>query len=107
MRNLDYRSTTFEVMSDSEIKEIMMSIGVTLRKLRIQKGYMNAEYFAFTYQLNRSAYYGWESGKNISIKKLIIVCDALDMSLLEFFQLVKLPERKSSKDYFTATLALT
>jgi len=107
MRNLDYRSTTFEVMSDSELKEIMLSIGITLRKLRIQKGYQNAEYFAFTYQLNRSAYYGWESGKNISIKKLIIVCDAFDMSLLEFFQLVKFPSRNSGQDYLPITLALT
>jgi len=105
MRSLDYHFRTFEVISDSDIKEIMLSIGVTLRKLRLQKGYKNAECFAFTYQINRSAYYGWENGKNISVKKLIIVCEALDMSLLEFFQLVKLTERKSQQEYLSTTHA--
>lgn len=107
MRNQEDRSTTFEVISNSEITEIMLSIGVTLRKLRIQKGYKCAELFAFTYQLNRSAYYGWENGKNITLKKLIIACDALDLSLLEFFQLVKFPVRRSKHDYFTTALTLT
>ena len=83
-----------EVISTSEIRNMMLSIGSTIRKLRIQKGYKCAEYFAFEFQLNRSAYYGWENGKNISIKKLILVCEALGITLPEFFQLVKLPEKK-------------
>jgi len=87
-RNLD------DVISSSELRNMMLSIGSTIRKLRIQKGYRCAEYFAFEYQLNRSAYYGWENGKNISIKKLILVCEALDITLPEFFQLVKMPYRK-------------
>jgi transcriptional regulator with XRE-family HTH domain len=87
-KNLD------EMMSSSELRSLMLSIGSTIRKLRIQKGYRCAEYFAFEYQLNRSAYYGWENGKNISIKKLILVCEALEITLPDFFQLVKLPQRK-------------
>ena len=80
-------------LSSSELKNLMLSIGITIRKLRIQKGYKCAEYFAYQFQMNRSAYYGWENGKNISLKKLIYVCEALDISLLEFFQVVKLPQR--------------
>jgi len=83
-----------EVMTSSELRSLMLSIGSTIRKLRIQKGYKCAEYFAFEYQLNRSAYYGWENGKNISIKKLILVCEALGITLPEFFQLVKLPKKR-------------
>jgi len=90
-KNLD------DVMSSSELRSLMLSIGTTIRKLRIQKGYRCAEYFAFEYQLNRSAYYGWENGKNISIKKLIIVCEALGITLPEFFQLVKLPPQKKRR----------
>src|SRR5690349_478226 len=86
-RNLD------DIITNSDLKDTMLSIGATLRKLRLRKGYKCAEYFAFQYQLNRSAYYGWENGKNISIKKLIIVCEALDITLLEFFQYAKLPQR--------------
>jgi len=86
-RNLD------DLISNSDLKNTMLSIGATMRKLRLRKGYKCAEYFAFEYQLNRSAYYGWENGKNISIKKLIIVCEALDITLLEFFQYAKLPQR--------------
>ena len=83
------------LISSSDLRNVMLSIGSTMRKLRLRKGYKCAEYFAFEYQLNRSAYYGWENGKNISIKKLIIVCEALDISLLEFFQFARLPERKN------------
>ena len=83
-----------ELISSSEIRSMMLSIGTTIRKLRIQKGYKCAEFFAFEFQLNRSAYYGWENGKNISLKKLILVCEALGITLPEFFQLVNLPQRE-------------
>ena len=86
-----------DVVTSSEMRSMMLSIGSTIRKLRIQKGYKCAEYFAFEFQLNRSAYYGWENGKNISIKKLILVCEALGITLPEFFQLVKLPQRKGKE----------
>jgi len=92
MKNLIYRELD-ELISSSDMRNQMLNIGAAIRKLRIQKGYKCAEYFAFEYQLNRSAYYGWENGKNISIKKLILVCEALDISLLEFFQVVKIPAR--------------
>jgi len=41
-----------EVISSSELRNMMLSIGSTIRKLRIQKGYRCAEYFAFEFQLN-------------------------------------------------------
>jgi transcriptional regulator with XRE-family HTH domain len=83
-----------EIITASELKNVMLNIGITMRKLRIQRGYKCAEYFAYEYQFNRSAYYGWESGKNISIKKLILVCEALGVSLFDFFSLVKQPRKK-------------
>ena len=82
------------LITNSDLKNLMLNIGSAIRKLRVQKGYKCAEYFAYQNQMNRSAYYGWENGKNISMKKLILVCEALDISLLEFFQYVKLPERE-------------
>ena len=93
MKELLYKGMDDNI-SSSDLRNLMLTVGSTMRKLRIKKGYKCAEYFAYQYQLNRSAYYGWENGKNISIKKLIIVCEALDISLLEFFQFARLPERK-------------
>ena len=87
-----------ELISSSDLRNQLLNIGTAIRKLRIEKGYTCAEYFAFTHQLNRSAYYGWENGKNISIKKLILVCEAHDISLLEFFQYVKMPDRQIVRD---------
>ena len=84
------------LISNSELKDLMLNIGSAIRRLRVQKGYKCAEYFAYQYQMNRSAYYGWENGKNISLKKLILVCEALDISLLEFFQAVK-PQKRIKK----------
>ena len=72
MEKLNYSQE--ELMSSSELRNQMLNIGIAIRTLRIQKGYKCAEQFAFTHQLNRSAYYGWENGGNISIKKLIVVC---------------------------------
>ncbi len=92
MKNVIYLNTEGPI-SSSDLRNLMLSIGSAIRKQRIQKGYKCAEYFAYQYQMNRSAYYGWENGKNISMKKLILVCEALDISLLEFFQSVKLPHR--------------
>lgn len=88
-----HQEKTEEIISSSELKDRMLNIGTVMRKLRIQRGYKCAEYFAYEYQLNRSAYYGWESGKNISVKKLILVCEALGVTLAEFFALVKQPQK--------------
>jgi hypothetical protein len=88
MKNLN-NHVQDELISSSELRNRMLNIGIAMRKLRIHKGYKCAEYFAFTHQLNRSAYYGWENGNNISMKKLILVCEALEISLPEFFQMVK------------------
>ena len=96
MKEMFYRNLD-DVITSSELRSLMLSIGSTIRKLRIQKGYRCAEYFAFEFQLNRSAYYGWENGKNISIKKLIIVCEALGITLPDFFQLVKVPPPKKKR----------
>ena len=94
----EFLKKEFEALvSNSDMRNTMLSVGSAIRRLRIQKGYKCAEYFAYDYQLNRSAYYGWENGKNISLKKLIVVCEALDISLLEFFQAVKLPQRRNRR----------
>ena len=88
-----YAKNVDALITTSDLRSTMLSIGATIRKQRIAKGYKCAEFFAYEYQLNRSAYYGWEAGKNISMKKLIVVCEALDITLLEFFQNVKQPRR--------------
>lgn len=101
------QNTTDVLLSNSELKDLMLNIGTAIRKLRIQKGYKCAEYFAYQYQMNRSAYYGWENGKNISMKKLILVCEALDISLLEFFQAVKQQNRmkRQRQDFAIPSMA--
>jgi transcriptional regulator with XRE-family HTH domain len=63
----------------------LKKIGNRLRQLRKEKGYNNYEHFAFQHELNRAQYGRYENGANMSIKTLLKILTAFDMTLPEFF----------------------
>lgn len=61
-------------------------IAVRLKKLRIEKGYTNAETFAFRNELPRVQYWRMETGeKNYTIDSLLRVLNAHGITIEEFF----------------------
>lgn len=64
----------------------LQKLGDRLKKLRIKKGYVSVEKFAFDNDLSRVLYSNYESGKgNITYKNLLKVTGALGISLKDFF----------------------
>jgi transcriptional regulator with XRE-family HTH domain len=64
----------------------LQKLGDRLKKLRIKKGYVSVERFAFDNDLSRVLYSNYESGKgNITYKNLLKVTGALGISLKDFF----------------------
>lgn len=55
-------------MESKNQNAILINLGSTLRQLRMRKGFKSAEVFSFENELNRTAYWRWENGKNITMK---------------------------------------
>lgn len=68
-------------ITDEQLKKI----GNRMRQIRKAKGYKNYEHFAFQHELNRAQYGRYENGANMSIKTLLKILAAFDMTLAEFF----------------------
>ena len=60
-------------------------MGKRIKKLRIEKGYTNAEYFAYDHEIARTQYARYEQGEDLRLSTLIKIVNAFDMSLSEFF----------------------
>ncbi len=56
-----------------------------IKKLRIEKGYVSYEYFAWEHKIPRVQYWRMEKGNNFTIKSLLRVLDAHNLSLKDFF----------------------
>lgn len=56
-----------------------------LKSLRKAKGYTNQEYFAYDNDFSRVQVGKWERGGDIKLSSLTRLCDALDISLKDFF----------------------
>lgn len=52
-------------------KEVLESIGLRLKKLRIEKGYSNYEHFAYKVGISRAQYGKYENGANMKVSTLI------------------------------------
>ena len=64
----------------------LQKFGDRLKKIRIKKGYISVEKFAFECDLSRSLYSNYENGKgNITYRNLLKVTKALGISLKDFF----------------------
>lgn len=75
---------------------ILINLGSTLRQLRMRKGFKSAEVFSFENELNRTAYWRWENGQNITMKNLIRLCDIHKITPKELFEII---ENRYSVEY--------
>lgn len=66
--------------------ERIHKIAKKVKKLRIEKGYVSSEFFAWEHQIPRVQYWRMEKGTNFTIKNLLRILDAHDMSMEEFFK---------------------
>jgi len=67
--------TKKKMKNPSKKSECMINLGVTFRVLRLKKGYRSAEQFSYEFDLNRTAYWRWENGENITMKNFLRLCE--------------------------------
>lgn len=76
-------------MKTNNKDEVLFSIGSTLRQLRMKKGFKSAEVFSYENDLNRTAYWRWENGENITMKNFLKLCKIHQMSPKEIFEIIE------------------
>ena len=75
-----------EVFYDALIAEQQIKqLGARIRQLRIQKGYTNAEFFAYDHRINRSQYGKYERGEDLRFSSLLRILQIHNLTLQEFF----------------------
>lgn len=65
--------------------ERILHIAKRLKELRIEKGYTSHEFFAWEHKIPRVQYWRMEKGTNFTIRTLLRILDAHEMSIEEFF----------------------
>ena len=60
-----------------------------VRQLRKSKGYVSHDDFAWNNKIPRIQYWRMEKGTNFTIKNLLRILDAYDMTLEDFFSEIK------------------
>lgn len=73
-------------MKDEALDPRIKKIGEKIKALRIEKGYTSYEFFAWEHKISRVQYYKMEAGTNITLKSLLKVLDAHEISLEDFFK---------------------
>ena len=76
--------------------EMLFNLGSTLRQLRMRKGFKSAEVFSYENDLNRTAYWRWENGENITMKNFFKLCDIHNITPKDLFEML---ETKKSNSY--------
>ncbi len=69
--------------------EMLFNLGSTLRILRMKRGFKSAEVFSYENDLNRTAYWRWENGENITMKNFFKLCDIHNISPKELFEILE------------------
>lgn len=70
--------------------EDLINLGVILRQLRQKSGYKSAEQFSYDNDLNRTAYWRWENGENMTMKSFLKLCNIHNIRPKDFFSLIEL-----------------
>lgn len=81
--------------TNNEKHELLYSLGSTLRQLRMIKGFKSAEIFSYENDLNRTAYWRWENGENITMKNFFKLCHIHNITPKELFELIENKNVKS------------
>lgn len=74
--------------SSKSKNEKLFDIGSTFRQLRLRKGFKSAELFSYEHELNRTAYWRWENGENITMKNFLKLCDIHKVSPTDIFLMI-------------------
>ena len=69
-----------------KMDERILKIAALIKKLRIEKGYGSHEFFAWDNKIPRVQYWRMEKGTNFTIRTLLRVLDAHNLSLKDFFE---------------------
>ncbi|MCF6295455.1 MAG: XRE family transcriptional regulator [Flavobacteriaceae bacterium] len=64
----------------------ILKIAKKIRQLRIEKGYVSNEFFAWEHNIPRVQYWRMEKGTNFTIKTFLRILDAHEMTLEDFFK---------------------
>jgi hypothetical protein len=75
--------------------QTLSGIGSTLRQLRMSKGFKSAEVFSYENDLNRTAYWRWENGENITMKNFIKLCEIHHITPKELFEILEDKNQKA------------
>ncbi len=71
--------------SDEETERELVKLGERIKQLRVKKGYTSYEIFAFENGINRAQFGRYERGEDLRYSSLLKVCDALGVTIKEFF----------------------
>ncbi len=63
----------------------ILQIAKRIKTLRIEKGYSSHEFFAWEHEIPRVQYWRMEKGTNFTIRTLLRILDAHNISLEDFF----------------------
>lgn len=66
-------------------EELIQILGDKIRSLRKQKGYSNADIFAYENDIDRSQYGKYERGMDMTFSSIVRITDALGVTLQDFF----------------------
>lgn len=70
---------------NEKIEVVLKCVGKRLKEVRKLKGYTNYELFAFSHEISRSNYSGYENGKNMQLDTFIFLLMSSGTSFREFF----------------------
>lgn len=83
-------------MKKENKNELLFNLGSTFRQLRMRKGFKSAEIFSYENDLNRTAYWRWENGENMTMKNFFKLCNIHNLSPKELFEILENKEIKSN-----------
>ncbi|MFN8165251.1 MAG: hypothetical protein U0X76_03530 [Bacteroidia bacterium] len=78
-------------------QQALIDLGSTLRQLRMIKGFKSAELFSYENDLNRTAYWRWENGENMTMKNFLRLCEIHSISPKDVFEIVENKYTKEAK----------
>jgi predicted transcriptional regulator len=64
----------------------VLKIANKIKQLRLEKGYVSNEFFAWEHKIPRVQYWRMEKGTNFTIKTFLRILDAHEMTFEEFFK---------------------
>lgn len=83
-------------MKNIEKNVMLHRLGSTFRQLRMHKGFKSAEIFSYENDLNRTAYWRWENGENITMKNFFKLCAIHNLTPKDLFEILENKAVKSA-----------